>query len=74
MGSEMCIRDSASPGASTAVPIMLRLVQQCFPDRFGTWESRIKELVPAFGTKLNDNPNLADEVMVHTAKVLGITN
>lgn len=64
----------ASPGASTAVPVMLRLVQQCFPDRFGTWESRIKELVPAFGTKLNDNPNLADEVMAHTAKVLGITN
>ena len=64
----------ASPGASTAVPIMLRLVQQCFPDRFSTWEPRIKELVPAFGTKLNDNPQLADEIMSHTARVLGINN
>lgn len=64
----------ASPGASTAVPIMLNLVQRCFPDRFSTWEPRIKELVPAFGTKLNENPQLADEVMAHTAKVLGINN
>lgn len=64
----------ASPGASTAVPIMLNLVQRCFPDRFSTWEPRIKELVPAFGTKLNENPQLADETMAHTAKVLGINN
>ncbi len=62
----------ASPGASTAVPIMLNLVQRCFPDRFAGWESRIKELVPAFGVKLNDNPELADEITSHTAQVLGI--
>lgn len=64
----------ASPGASTAVPIMLRLVERCFPERMPQWESRIKELVPAYGQKLNDNPQLADEIMAHTAKVLGINN
>lgn len=64
----------ASPGASTAVPIMLKLLQQCFPGEFGRWEPRVKELVPSFGTKLNDNPQLADEVMAHTAGVLGINN
>ena len=33
---------------------------------------RIKELIPAYGVKLNDNPGLADEIMGHTASVLGI--
>ncbi len=62
----------ASPGASTAVPIMLNLVQRCFPNRVDPWQSRIKELVPAYGVKLNDNPKLADEIMAHTAQVLAI--
>lgn len=64
----------ASPGASTAVPIMLNLLKTCFPDRQVAWEPRIKELVPAYGVKLNENPELADEIMAHTAKVLGINN
>lgn len=64
----------ASPGASTAAPIMLNLLAKCFPSKIAGWESRIKELVPGYGVKLNDNPQLADELMGHTAKVLGIHN
>ena len=62
----------ASPGASTAVPIMLNLLSRCFPAKLSEWEPRIKELIPAYGVKLNDNPRLADEIMGHTASVLGI--
>lgn len=62
----------ASPGASTAVPIMLNLVKKCFPQRMEAWAPRIQELVPAYGHKLDDEPALADEIMGHTAKVLGI--
>ena len=62
----------ASPGASTAVPIMLNLLTKCFPAKMSEWEPRIKELIPAYGVKLNDNPGLADEIMGHTASVLGI--
>ena len=64
----------ASPGASTAAPIMLDLVKRCFPDRFESWRPRICELVPTYGHRLNDEPELADEVMAHTARILGITN
>lgn len=64
----------ASPGASTAVPIMLNLLAKCFPNKVSVWEPRIKELVPAYGVKLNDNHELADEIFAHTAKVLGINN
>ena len=62
----------ASPGASTAVPIMLNLLSKCFPAKMSEWEPRIKELIPAYGRKLNDDPRLADEIMGHTASVLGI--
>ncbi|MDN5701087.1 MAG: malate:quinone oxidoreductase, partial [Kocuria sp.] len=62
----------ASPGASTAVPIMLNLLSRCFPSKISDWEPRLKELIPAYGVKLNDNPQLADEVIGHTSRVLGI--
>ena len=53
---------------------MLNLLKQCFPAKIAGWEPRLKELIPGYGVKLNDNPDLADEVMAHTAKVLGIYN
>ncbi|MDY3048438.1 MAG: malate:quinone oxidoreductase [Rothia sp. (in: high G+C Gram-positive bacteria)] len=64
----------ASPGASTAAPIMLNLLGRCFPSKMGQWESRLKELVPGYGLKLNDHPDLADQILAHTAQVLGIDN
>lgn len=62
----------ASPGASTAVPIMLDLLQKCFPGRHSEWTARLTELIPAYGRTLDTDPQLADEIMGHTAEVLGI--
>ncbi|WP_396350877.1 malate:quinone oxidoreductase [Kocuria palustris] len=62
----------ASPGASTAVPIMLDLLERCFPRHASRWQSRLTELIPSLGQRLDDNPALADEVMGRTGKVLGI--
>jgi len=62
----------ASPGASTAVPIMLGLVSTCFPDKIDEWRPRILKMVPSFGTQLSDNAKKADATMTRTAKVLGI--
>jgi malate dehydrogenase (quinone) len=41
----------ASPGASTAVSIMIELLQRCFPDRWATaeWRSRIAAWIPSLG-------------------------
>ncbi len=64
----------ASPGASTAVPIMLGLIAQCFPDRMDVWTPKINKMVPTFGKKLSDNPALAKKTMAETAKVLEIAN
>ena len=62
----------ASPGASTAVAIMLDLVQKCFPERAATpeWQAHFRRLVPSFGQKLADNPALTAAVREHSRGVL----
>ncbi|HEU0257518.1 MAG TPA: malate dehydrogenase (quinone) [Microbacteriaceae bacterium] len=62
----------ASPGASTAVPIMLNLLKTCFPSRYPDWEPRLKELVPTLGEELNRQPALAEATMAATAETLQI--
>lgn len=63
----------ASPGASTAVPIMLELLEKCFPEQFSGWKPGLKKIIPTYGTTLNDSPAKAKKVMASTAKVLGLT-
>lgn len=61
----------ASPGASTAVPIMLELLQRCFPREFKLqWQDQLKDMIPTLGTKLNDNAELAAATMARTAATL----
>ncbi len=63
----------ASPGASTAVPIMLGLLKTCFPDEYAGWEPTLRELIPTFGEQLNADASAADASMSATAATLGIT-
>lgn len=63
----------ASPGASTAVPIMLGLLKRCFPERFHEWEPELRELIPTFGEQLNKDAEAARSSMTATAATLGIT-
>ena len=62
----------ASPGASTAAPIMLGLIEKCFPERIEAWMPLLTEMVPSFGSQLADDPALADSVMTRTAQTLRI--
>ncbi len=62
----------ASPGASTAVPIMLGLLKRCFPEQYRGWEPKLHELIPTFGQELNDDPALAEKSTAATAATLGI--
>ncbi|BCI89613.1 putative malate:quinone oxidoreductase [Mycobacterium kansasii] len=38
-----------SPGASTAVPIMLEVLERCFAHRYQSWLPTLKEMVPSLG-------------------------
>ena len=62
----------ASPGASTAVPIMLSLIEKCFPDRLAEWTPKLREMIPSYGTQLSDDPKLAEKTLARTAKALKI--
>jgi malate dehydrogenase (quinone) len=62
----------ASPGASTAVSIMLGLMRTCFPDRMPQWEPTLRELIPSYGTTLNPHPDDAAASQRATAAALRI--
>ena len=60
----------ASPGASTAVPIMIELLQKTFPKNFKGWQGKLKDMMPGYGVKLDENPELAAELERATATSL----
>jgi malate dehydrogenase (quinone) len=60
----------ASPGASTAVEVMLRLLRQCFPAHQDLWRSRLEAMVPSYGTKLSDDTDLLTKTLSRTSDVL----
>ncbi|UQW82075.1 malate dehydrogenase (quinone) [Staphylococcus edaphicus] len=62
----------ASPGASTAVDIMLDLLKRCYKDDFSDWEEKIKEMVPSYGMKLSDNEALYTQLNKEITKYLKI--
>ena len=62
----------ASPGASTAVPIMLDVLGKCFPDRMAQWTPELKKMVPSFGKQLSAEPELAEKTLESTLKTLQI--
>jgi malate dehydrogenase (quinone) len=64
----------ASPGASTAVSIMLELIRECFPDRMKTflWQAKLKEMIPSHGESLVENEQLHDRISSWTQNVLDL--
>lgn len=66
----------ASPGASTAVWIMLRVIEQHFPEvlRTAEWSTRLKEMIPSYGQSLIENPNLGRRLRTETAAILKIND
>ncbi|MBV9353386.1 MAG: malate dehydrogenase (quinone) [Mycobacterium sp.] len=60
----------ASPGASTAVPAMLGVLERCFPNRYQSWLPTLKEMVPSLGAQLSREPALFDEVWSWGTRVL----
>lgn len=64
----------ASPGASTAVSVMLEVIEKCFPDQLKAWQPKIKEMIPSYGLSLVDNPELIREIHESTTRALGLNS
>jgi malate dehydrogenase (quinone) len=62
----------ASPGASTAVSIMISLMERCFTERMKTveWKSKLKLMIPSYGKSLSNDPQLASSIRSQTTEVL----
>jgi malate dehydrogenase (quinone) len=65
----------ASPGASTAAPIMISVLEKAFKDKVATpeWQAKMKEIVPSYGTQLNGSPERVQQEWNYTAEVLQLT-
>ncbi|WP_370455647.1 malate dehydrogenase (quinone) [Synechococcus sp. RSCCF101] len=65
----------ASPGASTAVSIMLEVLKRCWADRMvsSRWREVLLGLVPSHGQDLNTDAVLLDRVRRHSDATLGLS-
>ncbi|SDT86962.1 malate dehydrogenase (quinone) [Verrucomicrobium sp. GAS474] len=64
----------ASPGASTAVPIMLEILKGCFKAQVGTpaWQEKLAKLIPSYGHSLEKDAALWGKIHAWTGKTLGV--
>lgn len=64
----------ASPGASTAVSVALELLGECFPALLeaAAARGRLAELIPSWGRRLDDDPELLARVRRETHAALGL--
>lgn len=61
----------ASPGASTAAFAMLQVLEKCFPDKVANeWKEKLIEIIPTYGQKLAENPELTESIRKVTKEKL----
>lgn len=65
----------ASPGASTAVSIMLDVLSTCFPDRImsDAWIDSLTEIIPSYGQSLISDADLLQRTRNYTTRVLQLS-
>jgi malate dehydrogenase (quinone) len=70
-GSLSCLL-GASPGASTSVEIMLKVLENCFPEKMKSlpWQDKLQRMIPSHGKSLAEDPALHDRIRSWTRDVL----
>ena len=65
----------ASPGASTAVTIMLEVLKRCWSERMGSelWRKRLVELLPSYGKNLTLDSDFLMSMRNRNDHLLGIS-
>jgi malate dehydrogenase (quinone) len=62
----------ASPGASTAVPIMVDVLEKCFPDKIAQWTPALRRMIPSYGLTGVERTDVMVQEMFRTQAVLSI--
>lgn len=62
----------ASPGASTAVPTMIEIVERCFYQRMKSdeWQAKMEEMIPSYKKSLVEDAELLKQVRERTLSTL----
>jgi len=62
----------ASPGASTAVSIMLNMLEKCFPEEMKSqeWKTKLTEMIPSYGSSLITDGELCKKTRAYSTAVL----
>jgi malate dehydrogenase (quinone) len=66
----------ASPGASTAAFIAIKVLERCFDKELsgGGWKAKLSEIIPSYGHSLIDDATLTQKVRAETAATLRLQN
>ena len=50
---------------------MLQVLEKCFSDKVnGEWNEKILEMIPTYGKKLADHPELTEQIRAYTKEKL----
>ena len=62
----------ASPGASTAVTIMLEVLNSCWPEKMSTakWKERLKMIFPSYGIDINSDQKLHEKISLRVRFII----
>ncbi|WP_413737522.1 malate dehydrogenase (quinone) [Sodalis sp. RH21] len=62
----------ASPGASTAAPIMLQLIESMFPEQAASqaWGAKLREMIPSYGQSLDGSVEMTNKIRAYTSGIL----
>ncbi|WP_316823028.1 malate:quinone oxidoreductase [Pedobacter gandavensis] len=64
----------ASPGASTAVSIMITLMERCFGEQLKSkdWQKKMTAMIPSYGHALSKNMKMTADIRSNTTKTLNL--
>lgn len=60
----------ASPGASIAPSAMIEVLERCFGSKMGEWTPKLKDMVPSYGGRLSQKPELFQQQWDRSQKAL----
>lgn len=60
----------ASPGASIAPAAMVEVLERCFGQHMGEWAPKLKEMIPSYGGRISQKPELFREQWDRSQKAL----
>ncbi len=63
----------ASPGASVSVAMMIDVMERCFAEKLPGWAPHLREMIPSYGRKIEDDAALCRQVRADTAVALHLT-